>query len=177
MDNTPRCDRCECSVHEKSKKNDGFTYYCKITGRDVGQSHFGRNSPRCCPKRKGNTEMNRDFSCDTEECIYWSEEEGCTKKTAITIQEHCCCDFEEKHPVYEYALIAGLPPLLSEVFVTVSGGHYYRARLLGYGPYDRKRPDRKTYCVEVFVEDCKRHVDFFENIYSRWEVNKDGETP
>ena len=113
--------------------------------------------------------MKRDFMCDTEECMYWSEEDGCVKKTAITIQEHCCCDFEERRPVYEYHLIAGIPPLLSEVFVTVSGEIYYKARLLGYGAYG-KNPCHKTYCVEIFKEDGRRFVDFFVDIYSRKEV-------
>ena len=47
----PRCDRCEHCTHAPSKKADGFTHYCDLSGRDVGQSHFGRNSPRVCPMR------------------------------------------------------------------------------------------------------------------------------
>ena len=50
----PRCDKCESCYHAKSKKQTGFTYYCALTDRDVGQSHFGMNSPKCCPKRKLN---------------------------------------------------------------------------------------------------------------------------
>lgn len=108
---------------------------------------------------------NIDFTCDTEECMYWSDGE-CVKKTAITIQEHCCCDYEERLPQYRYALIAGVPPMLEEVFVTVSGGAYYKARLLGYGRYGGD-PGYKTYCVEVFMEDGRRFVDFFRDIFSR----------
>ncbi|MDR0653214.1 MAG: hypothetical protein LBG12_07895 [Synergistaceae bacterium] len=40
--------------------------------------------------------MNKhEFECDTSECMFWNEENGCTKRT-VTIQEHSCCDFEEK---------------------------------------------------------------------------------
>ena len=41
--------------------------------------------------------MNRqEFECDTPDCRFWDEEDGCTHKASITIQEHCCCDFEKK---------------------------------------------------------------------------------
>jgi hypothetical protein len=41
--------------------------------------------------------MNRqEFECDSPECRFWDENEGCTKQASITIQEHCCVDFEEK---------------------------------------------------------------------------------
>lgn len=41
--------------------------------------------------------MNRhEFVCDTTDCRFWEPEDGCTKRTAVTIQEHCCCDFEER---------------------------------------------------------------------------------
>lgn len=108
---------------------------------------------------------NIDFICDTEECAYWLDGE-CEKKTSITIQAHCCCDYEVKEPAYQYSLIAGIPMLLSEVFVTVSGGTYYKARLLGYGAYGGSLL-HETYCVEVFRADGHRFVDFFCNIYSR----------
>jgi|GEM_PF-5320054 len=114
--------------------------------------------------------MNIDFFCDTEDCVYWSEEDGC-KKTAITILEHCCCDYEKK--VYEYCLIAGLPPLLSEVYVTSSGGLYHKARFLGYGAYDKKKPVYKTYCVEVMIKDGHTFVGFYRDIYSRrWKESR-----
>lgn len=45
------CHMCEDCYYDKSKKHVGYTYYCKITGNDVGQSHFGLNSPRIFPKR------------------------------------------------------------------------------------------------------------------------------
>jgi hypothetical protein len=44
--------------------------------------------------------MGRDFECDTEECKYWDVEDGCTKRAPITLQEHCCCDFEEVRFIY-----------------------------------------------------------------------------
>lgn len=47
----PMCHKCEDCYRDKSKKRDGYTYYCKVIGNDVGQSHFGLNSPRNCPKR------------------------------------------------------------------------------------------------------------------------------
>lgn len=47
----PMCHLCEEYYKEKSKKHDGYTYFCNITGNDVGQSHFGLVSPRNCPKR------------------------------------------------------------------------------------------------------------------------------
>ena len=112
--------------------------------------------------------MNCDFTCDTQDCMHWSED-GCLKKTSITIQEHCCCDFEKRVPVYEYSVIAGLPDLLSEVFVTIAGAVYYPARFLGYGKYGHSYKD--IYCVEVFKDDGKRVVDFFNYIFSRKEVS------
>lgn len=48
----PSCNLCEKVFFDKSKKHGGYTYYCSITGNDVGQSPFGMNSPRNCPKRK-----------------------------------------------------------------------------------------------------------------------------
>lgn len=48
----PRCDNCIHSQHVKSKKHDGYTSYCELLNRDVGQSAFGRNSPRECPLRR-----------------------------------------------------------------------------------------------------------------------------
>ncbi len=39
---------------------------------------------------------SREFDCDTEDCRFWDEKEGCTRQTPITIQEHCCVDYEEK---------------------------------------------------------------------------------
>ena len=47
----PMCHLCPECFWDKSKKHDGNTYFCKITGNDVGQSHFGWVSPRNCPKR------------------------------------------------------------------------------------------------------------------------------
>lgn len=49
--NIPRCDKCKECSYVKSQKHSGYTYICEITGNDVGQSHFGKNSPRTCPKR------------------------------------------------------------------------------------------------------------------------------
>ena len=40
-------------------------------------------------------ENPQHFECDTPDCCYWSED-GCTKGTAITIQEHHCVDYEEQ---------------------------------------------------------------------------------
>lgn len=40
-------------------------------------------------------ENPQHFECDTPDCCYWSEV-GCTKGTAITIQEHHCVDYEEQ---------------------------------------------------------------------------------
>ena len=45
------CHKCEECYVDKSKKHPGITHYCRLTGNDVGQSHFGLNSPRSCPKR------------------------------------------------------------------------------------------------------------------------------
>lgn len=37
----------------------------------------------------------QNFTCSTPECIHWNnDEDGCTKGS-ITIEEHCCLDFEE----------------------------------------------------------------------------------
>lgn len=47
----PMCHLCEDCYTGKSNKHEGNTKYCAITGNDVGQSHFGLNSPRNCPKR------------------------------------------------------------------------------------------------------------------------------
>lgn len=50
--NVPKCNSCEDCYMDRSKKHSNMTYYCRLNGRDVGQSHFGGNSPRVCPKRK-----------------------------------------------------------------------------------------------------------------------------
>lgn len=51
-ENMPRCDKCNyCYIDKSLKYKDSITTYCKLIKRDVGQSHFGRNSPRCCPLR------------------------------------------------------------------------------------------------------------------------------
>jgi hypothetical protein len=48
----PRCDRCShCYVGKSLKYKEGNTHFCKLNGRDVGQSHFGLNSPKVCPLR------------------------------------------------------------------------------------------------------------------------------
>lgn len=39
------------------------------------------------------TDENIDFTCDTENCIHWKD--GiCKHPASITIQEHCCVDYE-----------------------------------------------------------------------------------
>lgn len=48
---TPKCTTCDECYKDWSKKHDGTTHFCKLTGKDVGQSHFGLNSPKDCPKR------------------------------------------------------------------------------------------------------------------------------
>lgn len=37
--------------------------------------------------------QNIDFTCDTEDCIHW-EDGVCKYPASITIQEHCCVDYE-----------------------------------------------------------------------------------
>lgn len=62
MNNTlPRCDKCDDCYNDKSKKYDGNTKYCRLTGRDVGQSCFGKNSPKCCPKRISGYKLKEDL--------------------------------------------------------------------------------------------------------------------
>ena len=115
--------------------------------------------------------MPRDFVCDTEECIYYSVvEEDCVKGTAITIQEGCCCDYEERvNEVKEpkYALVRDVPKLGSEVFVRIGTNccKYYKGTFLGYGAYGDD-PDFKTYCVQVQIPNRMTHVDYFINIYT-----------
>ena len=53
----PRCDKCERCEFKPSKKHDGYTHYCALSGRDVGQSHFGHNSPKVCPLRQNNCKL------------------------------------------------------------------------------------------------------------------------
>ncbi|RKI66762.1 hypothetical protein D7V91_11715 [bacterium 1xD42-67] len=38
---------------------------------------------------------NMEFTCRTEDCIHW-EAGGCKHPAAITIQKHCCTDYEFK---------------------------------------------------------------------------------
>lgn len=58
MSQVTRCDNCQYCKLGKSEKNVGLDYYCKITERNVTQSHFGMNSPKCCPRRKVEFECN-----------------------------------------------------------------------------------------------------------------------
>ena len=51
-DSLPRCDTCNQREKRKNEKRDGYTSYCELLNRDVGQSAFGRNSPRECPLRR-----------------------------------------------------------------------------------------------------------------------------
>jgi hypothetical protein len=52
----PMCHKCEECEFMKERHTD----ICKILNRDVGQSVFGRNSPKCCPKRDSNSkELNK----------------------------------------------------------------------------------------------------------------------
>jgi len=62
-------------------------------------------------------------------------------------------------------------PAGSEVYVTVSGGHYYRATLLGYGAYGSD-PNYKTYCVQVHREDGYSFTDYFRYIFTRPEAER-----
>lgn len=40
-------------------------------------------------------EWNIDFVCDTEDCIHWVQG-ACKCPASITIQGHCCVDYEHK---------------------------------------------------------------------------------
>ena len=40
-------------------------------------------------------DMNIDFVCDTEDCIHW-EQGVCKYPAAITLQEHCCVEYEHR---------------------------------------------------------------------------------
>lgn len=46
-----QCAICVMIAIKIKVKNMMDIYYCKFTSCDVGQSHFGLNSPRNCPKR------------------------------------------------------------------------------------------------------------------------------
>jgi|GEM_PF-1819145 len=37
----------------------------------------------------------QEFQCDTPDCRHW-EEDACTLKASIMIQEHCCVEFEKR---------------------------------------------------------------------------------
>lgn len=37
---------------------------------------------------------NIDFTCDTEDCLYW-QDGVCQHPASITIQEHCCVTYEK----------------------------------------------------------------------------------
>lgn len=60
----------------------------------------------------------------------------------------------------------------STVYVTVSGDHYYRATLFGYGAYGNNpnNTNHKTYCVRVHRGDGYSFVDFFQKIYTQEEA-------
>lgn len=111
--------------------------------------------------------MPKDFMCDTEDCIYYSTvEEDCIKGTAITIQDGCCCDYEErvnevKKP--RYILVRGVPKLGSEVYIQ-AGSSYYKGTFLGYGAYGDD-PDYKMYCVQIKIPNRIPFVDYVKNIY------------
>lgn len=80
----PRCDKCEYCIFGKSKKCEGYTEYCVITGRDVGQSHFGQNSPRTCPRRKAKTNQNKENNMQKRLKEIKPGEEKATKTEDIT---------------------------------------------------------------------------------------------
>lgn len=38
----------------------------------------------------------QNFTCSTPDCMYWNnDEDGCTKGS-ITMEDHCCLDYEER---------------------------------------------------------------------------------
>lgn len=47
--------------------------------------------------------VNIDFVCDTEDCTHW-EQGTCKYAAAITIQEHCCVDYERKADICSLVL-------------------------------------------------------------------------
>ena len=51
FEDAPRCDKCEFVVSQNNHDGKGVRRYCKLSDRDVSQSHFGMNSPRTCPRR------------------------------------------------------------------------------------------------------------------------------
>lgn len=116
--------------------------------------------------------MSKDFVCHTEDCVHWRDD-ACGNSGSITIRDSRCTGYVQRKPEYQYSLIAGIPKMLSEVYVTVGGGWFYQGRLLGYDAYGGD-PSYKTYCVEVHREDGYKFVDFFRDIYSRRE-KKEGE--
>ena len=58
MSQVIRCDDCQYCDLERRKSHSGLGYYCRITGKDITQSHFGMNSPKSCPRRKVEFECN-----------------------------------------------------------------------------------------------------------------------
>jgi hypothetical protein len=71
------------------------------------------------------------------------------------------------------AIVDSFEYLMGEdVYVTVSGGHFYRATLLGYGAYNKENKSYKTYCVMVHKDD-RSFVDYFDKIYTLKEKMKE----
>ena len=68
------------------------------------------------------------------------------------------------------------------VYVSPSGGYYYKAIILGYGAYGTD-PEYKTYCVKVIKENGTAFVDYFptyieESAFLKWKEEFFGkETP
>ena len=58
MSQVIRCDDCQYCDLERRKSHSGLGYYCRITGKDITQSHFGMNNPKSCPRRKVEFECN-----------------------------------------------------------------------------------------------------------------------
>ena len=59
----PMCHKCE----QREFVVERHTDICKSLNKDIGQSVFGRNSPKCCPKRN---EINRGVNNENSRRIY-----------------------------------------------------------------------------------------------------------
>ena len=113
--NLPRCDKCEACMLAKSIKHPGNTYYCNLTGRDVGQSHFGKNSPKNCPKKS-------ELKMKVPDQIKIIEHYGMESQLVVAMEE--CAELSKAvAKIYRYGkeseLVIGVKEEVADVLICI----------------------------------------------------------
>ena len=96
------------------------------------------------------------IDCDTPDCIYWDEENGCIKETGVKIQEHCCLDYEPKKEKPRITIVVS-GGMVQNVFTTLETE--MEVDVLDFDDNgdrsDDEREDMEKYLERVTSENCQ----------------------